>query len=259
MKILQNFCSIFFITLALSGVLPAHTLSAQSSARNQGSVLLAHFSYGAQLPGGDLADRFGANFIPGLGLEYLTDKSNRIIGLEGSFMFGSRVKEDVIAGLRTAEGYIIGEEGSYADIQLRERGIYLGGYLGKLFGVSPKNNRSAIKVTLGAGLLQHKIRIQDDPVQKAPQLSADYKKGYDRLSNGFALRQFIGYQLMDLDGRINFYAGVDLTQGFTQTRRSYNFDTFGPDASKRFDLLVGIRIGWILPFYTGKSADDIYY
>ncbi len=254
MKILQIFCYLIF---ALFWRLPE--VSAQNSARNQGSVLLAHFSYGAQVPAGDLADRFGANFIPGLGLEYLTAKTNWVIGLEGGFMFGSRVKEDVIAGLRTPEGYIIGEEGSYADIQLRERGIYLGGHLGKLFAVSPANNRSALKITVGGGLLQHKIRIQDDPIQQAPQLSDDYKKGYDRLSNGFALRQFIGYQLMSPDGRINFYVGLDLIQGFTQNRRSYNFDTFGPDPAKRVDLLFGIRAGWILPFYTGKNADDIYY
>ena len=235
------------------------TLLAQEKGFNHGDALLIHFYYSGHVPAGDMADRFGGSFMPGAGIDYQTDKGNLILGAEFGYLFGGTVKEDVLAPIRTPEGYIIGEQGGYSDIQLRERGIYLGGHVGKLFPVSEKNHRSGIRVTLGAGVLQHKIRVQDDPSQKAPQLADDYKKGYDRLSNGLALRQFIGYQHLGNEGRINFYAGLDLVQGFTQNRRSYNFDAFAQDTAKRTDLLIGIRVGWTLPFYIGRDPSEIYY
>ncbi len=232
---------------------------AQSSELNKGNGLLVHISYGAQLPAGDLSDRFGISTSIGGGLDFITDKNNLLVGIEGSYQFGDNVKEDVLAGLRTPDGFIIGNDRSYADIQLRQRGFYIGGLIGKLFTLSKNNYRSGIRLTLGAGLLQHKIRIQEDPSRFVPQLSDVYKKGYDRLSNGFSLNQFIGYQLLASNKRVNFYAGFEFIQGFTQNRRNFNFDTLSQDTSKRLDLYFGLRLGWTLPFYMGTAANEIYY
>ncbi|NUN99697.1 MAG: hypothetical protein HUU01_03670 [Saprospiraceae bacterium] len=228
---------------------------------NADNALLLHISYAVQMPGGDLSKRFGTNFDVGGGLEWMTAKGNWIIGIEGGYLFGSTVKTDVLANLRTPEGFIIGNDRSYADIQLRERGFHGTLLLGKLFSLpSPSvNARTGIRVTLGGGFLQHKIRIQDDPSRSVPQLSEEYKKGYDRLSNGFLLTQFIGYQYLGADRRANFFAGIECSQGFTQSRRDFNFDTRSTDTAKRLDLLFGIRIGWTLPFYLNSNPDKIYY
>ncbi len=234
-------------------------LYAQNTELNKGHGILLNFTFGGQLPGSDLADRFGPNLSIGSGIEYLTEKNNLIFGLEGHYLFGSDVKEDVLASLRTPEGEIIGNDKSYADIQLRERGLYIGALVGKLFSVSEKNPRAGLRVALGAGLLQHKIRIQDDPFRAVPQLLDDYKKGYDRLTNGLALRQFIGYQILSANRRTNFYIGLECTQGFTQSRRDFNFDTRMQDTARRLDLLFGIHAAWVLPFYFGKTASEIYY
>lgn len=246
------------VLFTLLSLLPLRHLPAQESAANEGPGLLFGISYAYQVPGGDLADRFGSNFNLGGGLDFITNESNWILGLHGQFLFGSEVKNDVLAALRTPEGFIYGNNKSVADIQLRERGFYAGLRAGKLISLSADNPRAGLRLTLSGGLLQHKIRIQEDPVSRVPQVEGDYKKGYDRLTNGFALQQFIGYQLLGREGRINFYGGLEFTQAFTENRRAVNFDTSQAETGERLDLLFGIRVGWVLPFYFRK-ADEIFY
>lgn len=231
----------------------------QDQRLNQGTGFLLGFSYAVQWPGADLSDRFGQHFSAGLSTEWLTPKNNLILGVEGQFIFGQNVKTDVLADLRTPEGLIYGNDKSPADIQLRQRGFYLGGKVGKILFSSEQQPRSGLKITLGAGFLQHKIRIQDDPTRTVPQLSASYKKGYDRLTNGWALTQFVGYQKLANDTRLNFFFGIESMQAFTAGRRSFNFDSRQPDAGSRFDLSFGVRAGWVLAFYYGKEQDETRY
>ena len=228
-------------------------------ALNKGNALMFKLSYAGHSPGGDLADRFGNNFSFGAGAGLITGKGNWIFGGDFVYLFGGEVKEDVLATLRTPEGAIIGNDRGYADVGLRERGFYLGAHVGKLIGIGLPNPRSGIRITLGAGLLQHKIRIQDDPLSGVPQLDNNYKKGYDRLSNGLAFTEFIGYQVMSMDKRVNFYIGFEFTQGFTMSRRDFDFDTRAKDETERTDLLYGIRVGWIIPLYFGQEAGEVYY
>src|SRR5690606_34547313 len=108
----------------------------------------------------------------------------------------------------------------------------------------------------GAGFLMHKIRIEsiyDD----VPQLEGEYRKGYDRLHMGFEAREFIGY-LFQADKRfLNFYAGFEFIQGFTQNQRNYNFDLGGPDPGIKLDLIWGVKAAWLVPIYK-RSAKDFY-
>ncbi|MBL7775258.1 MAG: hypothetical protein JNK89_04605, partial [Saprospiraceae bacterium] len=59
---------------------PEHPELATGS--NAGSVVLTHLNFGAQIPGGDLADRFGPSGSLGAGLEWLT-AGNWALGLDG--------------------------------------------------------------------------------------------------------------------------------------------------------------------------------
>lgn len=231
----------------------------QDGARNKGNAFAFNLSYAYQLPAADLSQRFGASNNVGMGFEYITDGSDFIFGLQTGFLFGNVVKTDVLAGLRTEEGYIIGNDRVLADIQLRQRGFYIGGMAGKLLPLSVKEPRSGLRFTVGAGLLQHKIRIQDDAQRPVAALADEYKKGYDRLSNGLAFNGFLGYQMLSLDGRINFFVGVEAIYAGTRNRRSFNFDTRSTDTRLYNDVLFGLRLGWIVPIYVGKSAGEIYY
>jgi len=232
---------------------------AQNQRDNSGALIGLDFSVGLHRPGGDWAARFGDHGSLGSSVEYFFKKSNFILGLEGYFLFGQKVKEDVLAGIRGPDGLLISNDRSVADIQLRERGFYVGGHLGKLFRLSDFNPKTGIRLTVGAGVLQHQIRLQEEVNVSVSAISGDYKKGYDRLSNGLALNQFIGYQHFSLNRRINFYAGFEFTQAFTQSRRDYNFDTRSTDADTHFDWSYGLRLGWVFPFYLSDKGEEILY
>lgn len=238
-------------------LIPLFAIS-QIERSNEDGVLNLGLEYGFQVPGGDLADRFGRSGGLGLKMEYLF-KSNWSLSLETNFYFGRFVKEDPLKDLRDPDSLFIGNNSSQSQLVLRERGIYFGGTVGKLIPVLKNNKRSGIKIELGVGLLQHKIRLQDDPESFVPIAGGDYKKGFDRLSNGLAFRQFIGYQHLAKNRLINCYAGFEFIQAFTQNRRSYNFDIMGPDDTERFDTLTGFKVGWILPFYIFEKGEDVYY
>lgn len=231
-----------------------YTAPLNEEARNKGKAILLHLTFGAHLPVADMASRFGIDGNFGLGLEYLTD-NNFIIGAEGHYFFGTKVKEDPLAILRTPDGDIIGNNRLIASVAMRERGYYVGGMVGKLFAFNEK--RSGIRLTLGAGLLRHWIRIQDNE-NNAAQLTGDYKKGYDRLTGGLGLNQFVGWQNLAPDRRSNWLIGLEFNQGFTNTLRDWDFSERRKLDEKRFDLRVGLRVAWTLPFYQGK-ADEIFY
>lgn len=230
----------------------------QQPRSNEGSVLLLNFSYGLQSPGGDLADRYGKNFVTGVGVDYYT-KANWILGLQGDFLFGKEVKTDVLANLKGESGFVYAVDGGIADIKLRERGLMLTAHIGKVFPLSNANTRSGIKLQVGGGYLGHKIRIQDEPNVFVSAVSGDNRKGYDRLANGAVLTEYIGYQFIANNRLINFSFGAEFAQGFTQGRRSFNFDTRSPGLEKRMDLLYGLRLTWILPLFIGENPDEINY
>ena len=220
--------------------------------------LLFNLQYSLQQPGGDMGDRYGANNAVGLGLEFLS-RGNFIIGLSGDLLFGKTVEEDVLATLRNSDGSIIGNNRALSAITLRERGINVNLLLGKLWNINKKQPKSGIRTTIGGGILQHKIRIQQDPQSLVPQAEGEYAKGYDRLSNGFALTEFIGYQMVSRNKRLNFIAGFEFVQGFTKNRRAFNFDTMMKDDESKFDTLIGIKFGWTLPFQIGVAKEEVFY
>lgn len=251
---------IYLTGLFAAGFLPATAQQfpehpAESERRNKGNAILLHLAGGAQWPGGDLAERFGPNGALSLGLEYLT-ANNWIAGAEGQFLFGSTVKDDPLAILRTPEGDIIGNDRNLADVLLRERGLYVGAHVGRLFTFG-RDARSGLRATFGAGWLQHKIRIQDD-TRSVTQLTGDYQKGYDRLTGGLALQQFLGWQNLAPDRLANWIFGFEFSQGFTQSRRDWDFTEMRRLDGRRLDLRFGVRASWTLPFYN-RPARSIYY
>lgn len=243
---------IFFFLMCFSSI-------CQAQSGNEGNAILFNINYAAELSGGDLSNRFGNSFDIGGGLEWMTKKGNFILGVDVGAIFGSNVYEDPLVNLRTPDGFVIANDRDYANIQLRQRGFHVGALIGKLFSLSEENPRSGIRFTVGTGLLQHKIRIQDDPERDVTALSGDYRKGYDRLTNGLAINEFIGYQMLSKNKRINFYAGFEFTQAFTQSRRSLDFDTMMKDETQRKDFLYGFKVGWTLPFYVDANPDEIFY
>lgn len=212
---------------------------------------------GIQIPMLDMSDRFGANAFIGLGIGFKTRK-NWLIGGEASFMFGNKVRDTLLMqNLKNANGVVLAMDGLPADLVISERGYRAGGYIGKIFPVQVKNQNSGVFVQLGGGFMQYKILL-DDQSDKLPQLAGDYIKGYDRLTSGFTLSEFVGYMHLDRRKLINFYIGVEVIQGFTKNRRTFHFDTGMLSSKTRQDWLIGLKGGWILPFYNTKEERRFY-
>lgn len=220
------------------------------------SMHMAGLGYSFQLPAGDLADRYGWNSMIEGNYAYKL-KSNYIFSLNGGFIFGNQMKETtMLDGLKNDEGAILGDDGKYADIRLFERGYHISLTFGKMFSFKKPNPNSGILVMAGPGFIQHKIRIETIG-NTVPQLNKEYKRGYDRLTNGVELHEVIGYYHFGNKHLVNYYLGFEFIQAFTKSRRDYNFDTMSKDDKDRIDLLFGIRAGWMLPIY--KKAPQKYY
>jgi hypothetical protein len=221
--------------------------------------LSINVKYGAQKPSGILAQRFGINNSVGGGIERVSIPKGWILGAESYFMYGSKVKEDVLKTIRTPEGTILGDIGTYAGVVLKERGVYIGVHLGKFFIFNDNGNRvSGLRLTAGGGFLKHKIRILNED-NSAQQVASPYAEGYDRMTYGMAFSQSIGYQIISRNKSVNFTLSLDFTEGVTRNRRGFNFDTRQRDDTKRVDFLTGLHATWSIPIFTNQNADEIEY
>jgi hypothetical protein len=245
------------LTVSLLLFLLTFTAGAQVNVKDSTvAVPLLGFSFGIHMPGGDLYDRFGAHSDIGFSGFYKT-KSNLLFGINASYFFSDKVKETgILDSIKDSNGAIIDQNGQYAEVRLFERGWNIHAGAGKLFNVWGPNPNSGFFVYAGAGYLQHRIRI-DDIGNQSPQLSGDYKKGYDRLTSGLAFTEMAGYIFLGNKKLVNFFAALEFTQGFTKSRRSWDFDLMRRDVSKRVDMAYGVRAGWILPLY--KKVPNQYY
>ncbi len=222
------------------------------------SVPLIDMSYGFQIPGGDLSERFGNNSNMALSVYYKT-KKNWLYGVGASFLFSSNVKDQgPIETYLDDDGIPLGLSGLPADIFFYQRGFTLEGKIGKLFSAGINNPNSGFMVVLGGGIMQHNIRVEDDNAD-IPMLNfRDNRKGYDRMTFGPMLSQFIGYRHLSNRRLINFFVGFEFMQGFTKSVREVQYDIGYTDQSQRLDLLYTIRAGWTLPLYK-KAPQEYYY
>lgn len=209
------------------------------------------------MPAGDMADRYGNSFRIGPSLFYKTT-NNWMIGVKGDFITGSKIEEDsLMINIRDANGAFINQDGERIGVGTFLRGYMVGVQLGKIFPLGKKSNDNGLLVMTGVGFMQHKINIFDRD-KSIPQLRGDYRKGYDRLTNGIYVEQFVGYNYFSKNAVLNFHIGLDIAAGFTQGRRDYLYDVRRTDNGGRLDILFGIRGGWYLPFFRRKSEEYFF-
>jgi hypothetical protein len=221
------------------------------------SLSMIEFHYSVLSPSGDMKARFGLTTNVGLGFLRKT-KSNIFWGAEVNYLSGSTVKEKyVLDGLKTERNQFINTNGNYADVRMFERGFSTYAKVGKLFPVFNSNKNSGVLLMVGLGFLQHKMHIEvlDDNVLA---LSSENRKGYDRLSNGLSLQQFIGYYYLHQRYLYNFYIGLDLSQSFTQNRRDWDVYAQRKLDESRNDYLNGLKIGLVFPLYK-RMPKEFYF
>ena len=223
-------------------------LSAQVSVKDSSIYTpMIAVNYGYYLPGGDMVKRFGNSSSLALNVDFKT-RYYWVLGINGSYIFGNDVKEHLFDSISTSGGGIINKTGEFADVRLYERGFTVSGTIGRMMHFKRPNPNSGIVFNVGFGFIQHKIRIETIG-NNVPQLTKEYKKGYDRLSNGFLLSENLGYLYLSNNRLLNIYFGLEFMQGFTKSRRSFDYDLMARDTHKRHDYFYGAKIAWILPLY----------
>lgn len=252
---LKKYFSIAFILIAFNHNAFAQGLFSRRFEPKQ--MVLFDITLKQQWPGADLAKRFGRTSSLGLEVSYKSP-SNWVFSGGGHFMFGNVVKENgVLDSLKGSTGEIIDENGQFAVVGLDERAMYWGIAIGKIIPLNAINKNSGIFLSVGGGYLQHKIRIYS--TNTVPQLTDAYKKGYDRFTFGPSAMQYIGYRFLDPRKRLNFTVGVEVIEGFTKNRRSYNFDTQMADASQRLDILTGLKFTLTVPIHLKKASEEEFF
>jgi len=217
---------------------------------------IIQFSYCYQISGADMAKRFGNSSAIQLNIGF-KNKNQWVCGINGGYFFGKDIREKgLLDSIANTDGNITNQNGEFADIRFYERGFNFSVFAGKLIPLKKPNPNSGIILNFGIGFIQHKIRIETIG-NNVPQLSSDYKKGYDRLTNGFLLTQNLGYLYLSNNRLLNFYFGFEFMQGFTKNRRTYDFDLMKKNSGKRLDTLYGAKVAWILPLY--KKAPQLFY
>ncbi len=209
-------------------------------------------NYGFHFPGADLAERFGEGHTVGISFNYKTDQ-NWKWGVNANYLFGSKIKEPrYMNNILTSSGDVIDQGGVLAAMLTNERGGIFSVSLGKIISTNKVNKNSGILLQVAPGYMYHQILI-DLRDNNTPQLMGDYKKGYDRLSGGFVLEEFIGFVHYDDNRLFNFYGGFEFRQGITKSLRPWDFDLNAADTKTRIDLMFGIKVGWIVPI--GKKEN----
>ncbi|MGB1247464.1 MAG: hypothetical protein ACPG4Z_01160 [Chitinophagales bacterium] len=230
----------------------------EKSTTEYDKAILITPTYTLQIPVGTMASRFGINSNFGMAIDYKFGK-NWQIGLEGNFLFGNKVKEsNHFSNLLTANNALINSDGGAEELNLSERGTMVRLMAGKSFPFKPSQPNGGLLIKFGAGYMMHKILI-DVEEAKTPQLSKEYQTGYDRLSHGFTMSQFIGIMKLERGKYVNLYLGLELVEGFTKNARNWDFYEGEKLNEARFDFLIGIKLGWMIPVFTGKSTGSEYY
>ena len=95
--------------------------------------------------------------------------------------------------------------------------------------------------------------------QAINQIFGQYKNAYDRLTRGFSITEYIGYQYLSTDGNLNFNIGFEFNQAFTSGVRSVDFTTNELSPNGRKDFLSGFKVTWLIPLYSSSKGEQIYY
>lgn len=213
-------------------------------------------NYSPHIPEGDLKSRVGFHNSVGIYAEYKT-KKNWLYGLEGNFIFGNTIQDrSFMDAYLTERGEIISPNGGYAIVLLFHRGWSINATIGKLLPVIGPNLNSGILLKMGIGTMFHKIRIETQE-DFLPFLQDEYLKGLDRFTLGVNIKGFAGYMHMSNNSFLRFYTGPEVIMGFNRGMRDYLFDTRMPDQRQRLDIMLGFRIGYIIPVYQ-KTSNEFY-
>jgi hypothetical protein len=208
------------------------------------------------LPMASLHNRTGLFYGVGGSIFYKTSR-NFYWEISGAFLTGNRIREkDALMRLATDDGFIIAQDGGFADVRLLFRGWEAFFSLGKQIVRIGPNPNCGLYLKAGLGWMGHKIRIEVQN-NNVPALQGDYIKGYDRLRAGLGLSQEIGYIFFSNNKRLTFRTALFVNEAFTRSLRGFNYDSGLPDEQAYTDVVAGLRLAWLIAAYIRPA--EVYY
>lgn len=246
----------FFLILCFFTFSQSVAQSPLINPRYNNSLWLVNLTYKPAVPAGSLALRYG--FVNGAGVDvYFKSKKNYLWGINANLLFGRNVRDvNYVNIFKDNYGYIFADDGTPIYITASMRGSQFQLVFGRLLPIFIKKPQMALLVQGGAGFLQHKYLFT---APNSLQFSKTYAHGYDRLSNGLALSQEVGIQSMSLSRKINFNFGLEITEAYTKNRRFYDYATQGTDTKSYIDVLIALKIAWLLPIKTSDKDQPVYF
>ena len=251
----------YYIWFSLAVLLfTSHIAHAQKSISDSSIFIPSlSFNYTFQTPlSGIMSDTYGYNHAVGGDLNFKL-KNNFNIGIGFQYLFSDNVNngDDYFKAIKNEDGYIIDGNGQFAEVFMYERGYNIQLLAAYQFDVLSPNPNSGPYIQLGVGFMEYHTRIENTD-RTANHVIDDYSKMYDRLRNGFSATQALGYKYLGNRNLANFFIALELTEAWTNNRRNYNADLDASQMGKSMDLLIGVKVGWIIPFY-GRAPKDYYY
>lgn len=229
----------------------------QKKSFDPSSAVLIAFDYTTQFPFGHISQRFGFDNLFCAELLYKT-KKNWLVGGNGGFIYGTVSKQNyVFTNIGTPYGFIT-QYNDLTTIRPEEQGFNIQFTFGKIVPLVEKFPDAGLLFMGGFGMVQDKIAVSIKAAE-LPQLSAEYRKGYDRMCNGPVASVFLGGTYMGRKKYLNCYAGFQLDVSYTQNERPYDFYTMGKLDDKGLDVFVGIKAGWIIPVFLQTSEKEFFY
>ena len=239
-------------------------------------VAMFQATYAFHFPGLDNKTLYGISHNVGGGFTFKTE-NNWLLTVNANYIFGNKFNVDRLEifgeGITNDVGEIIGGSGSFAMLEVNQRGFHVQGAAGYMIPFGPNPN-SGFFVQAGLGYLRTRIRtdysrtLLNDPYQ----VYGDYEFGYDRMRGGPALHLEGGYLLLNDTRLLNLSLSFEVTYARTRDLRDYDFRVFTnpetgmqepvgrTDPHKRYnDLYYGIRVTWSIPTYQRKPDDYYYY
>ena len=238
----KRYIILYFLFLYCSGL--------RAQANTNRSINL-QASYLVEVPGADLADRYGLNGKFEFKLEYLTDANIAVYGKAG-MRINQNVKEDVLASARTSDGFVIGVNGFYADLFGRKRGIDGGIGLDYLIPVSKNDLRFGLAMVYTT----HWVNIVDDS-RSVPIILEESRQFYDRFVSGFGIEENLQYQFNIGSNKAALLLGLQFGQSFTREHRYLLIGENTP--SQRLDLYFGLKATYLLPLFRFETKETIFY
>ena len=251
---------VYYVHLA-GRALAAALLACGPYATSAQSYLGVGVDFGGLLRPGNWSEVYGPCFTTGIRIESGVG-GGWLLTLEGDLLYGSEVRVDPLAGLRSSVGVLgdVGAEARRAEVVLKSRGLRVGALVGRRIALGEAG--LGLRASVGPSYLQHHIRIQDDATLTTSNLRDDYKAGYDRRAGGWGASAELGLDYRQRSGRTVFFVTAQGLFARTQPLRSVQFDLQAQAPSPGTDVGVGLAIGLVTSLFdpaSQREADDIYY